>query len=174
MKRILSLILSILLLPGCVTAKRVARAYLRAESPGVRLHGQTAYGDMVLSYPDPDEVMQAVDEALAIAEAATDPQDLILVYESQMKAYNELVSAASLAYVRYCQDTTDPLRSAEYGKLNNALYAIQIRLAGLEKKLTMRRLWTGSAVRTRAPCFRCGMRRRSCAADMSRSVPSMP
>ena len=136
MKRVLSLLLSLLLaLTGCVPMDRVARAYLRVGYGGSPLHGQTAFWDMVLSYPDPDEVISALDRALVAAEEDDDPRAGRAVYEGQLKAYNALVSATSLAYVRYCQDITDADRAAEYGRLNGALYGIQHRLARLEKAL---------------------------------------
>ena len=64
-----------------------------------------------------------------------DPKEYVDIYESQARAYDELVSATSLAYVRYCQDISDKERAAEYGKLNSSLYPIQYRLARLEKEL---------------------------------------
>ena len=136
MKRLLSLLLSLLLpLCGCVPMKRVARAYARAEYSHVSIHGQTHFSDMVLAYPDPDEVTAILDRALKSIESAHTPKEYAAIYEAQVRSYNELVSAASLAYVRYCQDVTDPQRAAEYGKLNSALYGIQHRLAKLEKVL---------------------------------------
>ncbi len=136
MKRILSLLLSLLLsVWGCVPMEPVARSYLRSGYGAGALHGQTAFADMVLTYPDPDGVAAALDRALEESESSAEPKELIIVYENQVQAYNALVSAASLAYVRYCQDVTDPQRAEEYGKLNSALYAIQNRLARLEKAL---------------------------------------
>ena len=135
MKRVLSLLLSLLLLLGCAPARQVARAYLRADGGTWYTHGQTAFGDMVLSYPDPDAVMATLDEALARVGTDGDARELVSVYETQLTAYNELVSATSLAYIRYCQDVTDGQRAAEYGRLNGALYSLQHRLAKLEKAL---------------------------------------
>ena len=135
MKRVLSLLLSLLLLLGCAPARQVARAYIRADKGTWSTHGQTAFGDMVLSYPDPDAVMATLDEALACVGTDGDARELVSVYETQLTAYNELVSATSLAYIRYCQDVTDGQRAAEYGRLNGALYSLQHRLAKLEKAL---------------------------------------
>ena len=136
MKRVLCLMLSILLpLCGCVPAKRVARSYLRVDRGRSFSHGQTAFGDMVLSYPDPDEVMKALGQALSQIGSASDARAYVNTYEKQLQAYNDLVSATSLAYVRYCQDVTDPQRAEEYGRLNGSLYVIQNRLARLEKAL---------------------------------------
>lgn len=135
MKRVLSLVLSILLLCGCSPVERVGRSFLRADTGHGQRHGQTAFDHMVLTYPDPDDVIAALDRALNGIEACADPGSFIITYEQQAKAYNEMVSAASLAYVRYCQDVEDADRAAEYGKLNSSLDAIQIRLARLEKKL---------------------------------------
>ncbi len=135
MKRVLSLLLSILLLWGCGPAEQVGRSYLRADpGPGQR-HGRVAFDDMVLSYPDPDAVIEGLDEALDGLDDAVEPGSFISIYEEQVQAYNNLISATSLAYVRYCQDVEDVARAAEYGKLNSSLHAIQIRLARLEKKL---------------------------------------
>ena len=101
MKRVLSLVLSILLLCGCGPAERVGRSYMRAEYiPGQR-HGQTIFDDMVLTYPEPDAVIEALDRALKSIDASADPESFITTYEKQAKAYNDIVSAASLAYVRY-------------------------------------------------------------------------
>ena len=135
MKRVLSLLLSILLLGGCGPAEQVGRSYLRADpGPGQR-HGRVAFDDMVLSYPDPDAVIEGLDEALNGLDDAVEPGSFISIYEEQVQAYNDLVSAASLAYVRYCENVEDAVRAAEYAKLNSSLHAIQIRLARLEKKL---------------------------------------
>ena len=136
MKRALSLLLSILLpVCGCVQARTVARSYLRSGGGPDPRHGRTAFADMVLTYPDPDRMLEILDEALARVESAHDPKEFAGICESQLRSYTELVSAASLAYVRYCQDITDGQRAAEYGKLNSALYPIQNRLARLEKAL---------------------------------------
>ena len=135
MKRVLSLLLSVLLLfSGCLPMNVVARAYLRAGGGTIARHGQTPFADMVLSYPDPDAVLAALDKAIGGLDRAGE-QESIVAYEEQLSAYNQLVSAASLAYVRYCQDVTDQARSAEYGRLNSALYPLQHRLAQLEKEL---------------------------------------
>lgn len=139
MKRVLSLLLSVLLgICGCCPMSSVARSYLRTEHGVQSLHGHTAFGDMVMSYPDPDAVAATLDRALTDMAAADGPEGFISIYETQVKAYNELVSATSLAYVRYCQDVTDEQRKAEYGMLNGALYSIQYRLAKLEKELMER------------------------------------
>ena len=136
MKHVLSLFLSVVLaLCGCAPARQVARSYLWADRGGRENHGQTAFADMVLSYPDPDEVADALDQALRSVTEADDYRGSVRTYEAQVQAYNQLVSATSLAYVRYCQDITDGQRSAEYGRLNSALYAIRHRLARLEKAL---------------------------------------
>ncbi len=136
MKRFICLLMSVLLLAGgCLPAKRVARVYLRI-SPGENVfHGQTPFGYMVLAYPNPDEIIDALDRAMEDASSARNEKDCEMVYEAQAKAYNELVSAASLVYVRYCQDVTNEGMAAEYTKLNSALYAIQLRLAKLEKAM---------------------------------------
>lgn len=136
MKRFLSLLLSLLLaLWGCAPAQLVGRSYLREDLGRTSRHGHTAFADMVLTYPDPDGVTAILDLALGSVGDATSQKELTATYEAQLKAYNDLVSATSLAYVRYCQDVTDQARAAEYGKLNSALYAIQHRLARLEKAL---------------------------------------
>lgn len=139
MKRVLSLLLSLLLsLWGCAPAKPVIRSYLRAEHGNRIIHGQTAFDDMVLIYPDPDAVISALDKALERIGAANEAEEYIDIYETQQRAYNDLVGAASLAYVRHCQDIQDTQRAAEYSKLNGSLYAIQHRLARLEKELMER------------------------------------
>ncbi len=136
MKRVLSLLLSIFLVTcGCSPAKRVARSYLRVEFSGDRRHGWTHFADMVSIYPDPDTVMDALDRALVDMDEYNDPKTLICVYEDQVEAYGKLVGATSLAYVRYCQNVTDAEKAEEYSRLNSSLYAIQIRLARLEKAL---------------------------------------
>ncbi len=136
MKRVLSLLLSIALsLVGCGPAESVVRSYLKTDREIRVAHGQTAFEDMVLSYPDPDAVQATLDRALEDIVHATDPKAYEAVYEEQLRAYNALVSATSLAYVLYCQDVTDRHRATEYGKLNSSLYAIQYRLARLEKTL---------------------------------------
>lgn len=136
MKRFLNLLLSILLaLNGCIPVKTVARSYLRAEQGRSARHGTTAFRDMVLAYPNPEEVISALDRALDGIDSNEEPQACITVYEAQLEAYSRLVSAASLAYVRYCQDVTDEYRAEEYGRLNSSLYPIQYRLASLEKAL---------------------------------------
>ncbi len=136
MKRVLSLLLSILLiLCGCSPAKRVARSYLRMDRLMDQRHGWTQFDDMVLSYPDPDAVIKALDRALGGMDGSPDPKTCISLYEDQVQAYSQLVGATSLAYVRYSQNVTDAKRAAEYGRLNSSLYAIQIRLARLEKAL---------------------------------------
>ena len=136
MKRVLSLLLSILLiLCGCSPAKRVARSYLRMDHPMDQRHGWTRFDDMVLSYPDPDAVIKTLDRALGDLDRSSDPKTCISIYEDQAQAYSQLVGAASLAYVRYCQNVTDAQRATEYGRLNSSLYAIHIRLARLEKAL---------------------------------------
>ena len=139
MKRFLSLLLSLLLaFNGCIPVKTVARSYLRADQGRSARHGATAFRDMVLAYPDPEEVISALDKALDGIDSTEGPQACIAVYEAQLEAYDRLVSAASLAYVRYCQDVTDEQRAEEYGKLNSSLYPIQHRLASLEKALMER------------------------------------
>lgn len=136
MKRVLSLLLSILLiLCGCSPAKRVARFYLRMDRLMDQRHGWTRFDDMVLSYPDPDAVIKVLDRALGDMDGSPDPKTCISIYEDQVQAYSQLVGATSLAYVRYSQNVTDAQRAAEYGRLNSSLYAIQIRLARLEKAL---------------------------------------
>ncbi len=136
MKRLLSLLLSLLLpLCGCAPARQVARSYTRTDQEPLYAHGHIAFQDMVLSYPDPDEVTAALDQALKSLEDAGDPKGSAAVYEAQVQSYDRLVSAASLAYVHHCQDVTDPQRTAECEKLNSALYSIQYRLARLEKAL---------------------------------------
>ena len=136
MKRVLSLLMSIFLITcGCSPAKRVARSYLRVEFSGDRRHGWTRFADMLSTYPDPDTVMDALDRALVDMNESNDPKTLISVYEDQVEAYGKLVGATSLAYVRYCQNVTDAEKAEEYGRLNSSLYAIQIRLARLEKAL---------------------------------------
>ena len=136
MKRVLSLLLSILLiLCGCSPAKRVACSYLRMDHPMAQRHGWTRFDDMVLSYPDPDAVIKTLDRALRDLDGSPDPSACISIYEDQVQAYSQLVGAASLAYVLYCQNVTDAQKAAEYGRLNSSLYAIQIRLARLEKAL---------------------------------------
>ena len=108
MKRVLSLLLSILLiLCGCSPAKRVARSYLRMDHPMDQRHGWTRFDDMVLSYPDPDAVIKTLDRALRDLDGSPDPSACISIYEDQVQAYSQLVGAASLAYVRYCQNVTD-------------------------------------------------------------------
>ncbi len=89
----------------------------------------------MLSYPDPDMVKKDLDEALEKVGSYNDPKALINRYETNLDAYNELIGAASLAYVRYCQDITDTMREAEYSRLNSALFDIQHHLARLEKEL---------------------------------------
>ena len=136
MKRVLSLFLTLLLaVCGCSPVKIIARDYLRAECCSISEHGQTPFADMVLTYPDPEKVNGILDQALRKIDSADEPKEYISVYRSQLQAYNELVSATSLAYVLYCQDVTDAQRKTEYGRLNSALYTIQYRLAKLEKKL---------------------------------------
>ena len=136
MKRVLSLLLCLLLpLMGCDQARAVAGSYARIDDGWRSAHGHTAFSDMVLSYPDPDEVMQALDAALEQAAEGGDERTLAEVYERELRAYNQLVSAVSLAYVRHCQDVTDEDRAKEYGRLNGALYAIQHGLNRLEKAL---------------------------------------
>lgn len=138
MKRVLSLMLSgLLLVSGCLPVEAVARAYLRTDGGTLASHGLISFADMVLSYPDPDVVLAALDEALNDFDRASE-RESIAAYEEQLLAYNQLVSAASLAYVLYCQDVSDPIRSAEYGRLNSALYPLQHRLARLEKELMNR------------------------------------
>ena len=74
MKRVLSLLLSILLiLCGCSPAKRVARSYLRMDHPMDQQHGWTRFDDMVLSYPDPDAVIKTLDRALRDLDGSPDP-----------------------------------------------------------------------------------------------------
>lgn len=136
MKRVLSLCMALLMaVSGCSPAYRVARSYLRADYGGRARRGETHFQDMVLSPPDPKAVTDALDEALEAVAVSEDPASFIPVYEEQLTAYNELVGAASLAYVRYCQDVTDPSRSAAYARLSSALYAVEHRLARLEKAL---------------------------------------
>ena len=135
MKRITCLLLSLLLLSGCVPARKTARSYLRADFGAAHRHGNTHFGDMVLSYPDPDAVLSAINEALAAVAASDDKQGLVAVYETQRDAYARLVSAASLAYVYHAEDVTDEDRAAEYVRLSNALYAIEQGLVRLEKAL---------------------------------------
>ena len=107
MKRVLCLLLSLLLLLfGCGPAE-----------------------------PDPDAVIRSIDQAMEVTAVSSDPKECIAAYEEQVQAYNQLVSAASLAYVRYCQDMTESHRAKEYGRLNAALFTIQNRLAKLEKEL---------------------------------------
>ena len=113
MKRVLCLLLSLSMLFGCDPAKPVARNYLRMDHGKSPIHGHTAYADMVLSYPDPDTVIRSIEEALKEAAVSTDQKECIAAYEAEVQAYNQLVSATSLAYVRYCQDTTDERRAAE-------------------------------------------------------------
>ena len=135
MKHFLSLLLScMLLLYGCLPMKTVTQAYLRIDRGTFTRHGQTAFADMVLSYPDPDAVLAALDETLNSLDMMGE-QESVAVFEKQLVAYDKLVSAASLAYVRYCQDISDPARSAEYGRLNSAVYPLRYRLARLEKAL---------------------------------------
>ena len=65
MKRVLCLLLSLLLLLfGCGPAEPVTRNYLRMNYARGSVHGHTAFSDMVLSYPDPDAVIQSIDQAL--------------------------------------------------------------------------------------------------------------
>ena len=135
MKRVLSLLLSLLLLLGCGPANSVARSYLRMDHAKGSIHGHTAFADMVLSYPDPDAAIQRVEEALNRVADSSDRKGCIAAYEAEVQAYNQLVSATSLAYVRYCQDVTDGQRAAEYGRLNATLYAMQGKLTQLEKAL---------------------------------------
>ena len=136
MKRFLSLLLSFLLvLSGCIPTQRVALSYLRVSGEGLARHGHTVFGDMVLRYPDPEMVVNALDMALDRIADDTDRRACEKIYEEQLAAYNELVSATSLAYVRYCQDVTDTMRASEYGRLNGALYAVRYRLSRLEKEL---------------------------------------
>ena len=96
---------------------------------------QIAFADMVLSYPDPDAVIRDLDHALSEIDHEISPDTIIQAYETQREAYDRLVGASSLAYVLYCQDITDTQRAREYARLNSNLYAIQVRLARLEKKL---------------------------------------
>ena len=108
MKRVLCLLLSIsLLLYGCTPAERVGRSYLRADHGHHQRHGLITYDDMVLDYSDPAEVIKALDLALNTIDASADPDEYISIYEEQVQAYNDLVSAASLAYVRYCENVED-------------------------------------------------------------------
>ncbi len=125
----------LLMFCGCSPAKLVVRSYLRTDDGSGLCHGQIAFSDMVLTYPDPQEMLQDLDKALKSIGTAKDAKDFVTVYEEQLSNYTRLVSAASLAYVRYCQDITDGHRSEEYAKLNSALYSIQHRLARLEKEL---------------------------------------
>ncbi len=136
MKRVLCLLLSILLpLVGCAPWDRVSHSYLRSGYIGAYPHGRTHFSDMVLSYPDPATVIDTLDRALSEVDSAKSMTAYASVYEQELSAYNQLVSAASLSYVRYCQDVTDPRRAAVYAELNGALYAIQSRLMRLEKAL---------------------------------------
>jgi len=136
MKRFLSLLMAgLLIFCGCTPMERVARSYLWAELSYDRYHGRTSYADMVLSYPNPDTILENLDRALEAIDTEADPEDYISIYESQAELYRELVSAASLSYVRYCQNVTDAERASEYGRLNSALHTIWIRLVRLEKKL---------------------------------------
>ena len=136
MKRVLCLLLSLLLLLfGCGPVEPVTRYYLRMNYARGSVHGHTAFSDMVLSYPDPDAVIRSIDQAMEVTAVSSDPKECIAAYEEQVQAYNQLVSAASLAYVRYCQDMTESHRAKEYGRLNAALFTIQNRLAKLEKEL---------------------------------------
>lgn len=136
MKRVLSLLLSwLLLLAGCGYAEPVARNYLWMDPAKDTLHGYTAYADMILTYPDPDTVIRCIDQALEGVSDSSNQKAYIRAYEAQVQAYNQLVSATSLAYVRYCQNMTDETRAAEYSRLNTCLYTIQNKLSRLEKEL---------------------------------------
>lgn len=138
MKRLSSLLLSFLLtLSGCVPIDIAARSYLREDHVSLFRHGQIHFDDMVLSYPDPAEVMKNLDKAVDDLDTMGE-RTSVAAYETQLSAYNELVSATSFAYIRYCQDITDADRAEEYGRLNAALYPLQLRLARLEKALMER------------------------------------
>ena len=130
MKRVVSILLALCLLLCCAPVEAVGRAYLR--QPGC-VHGQTAFCHMALAYPDPEEVLSELD---ALIQAEDRPEkERIEAFEGLRQAYGQLVGAASLAYVRYCQDVTNEERAAEYGKLNGALYAVQNRLIEAEQRL---------------------------------------
>ena len=135
MKCILSLLLSVLLvISSCVPLHTVTRSYIRNDYGSLPRHGQTRFGDMILTYPDPKAIMEALDKALDDLDDAGE-RESVSVYEAQLAAYNRLVSATSLAYVRHCQDVTDEQRTAEYGLLNSALYPLHHKLMLLEKAL---------------------------------------
>ena len=136
MKRVFSLLLSLsLFVAGCGPAQAVAKDYLWIGHSRDIVHGHTAYADMVLSYPDPDTVIQDIEQLMERILGSSDLKECSGRYEAQVQAYNRLVSATSLSYVRYCQDMTDPQRAEEYGRLNAALYIIQGKLAQAEKVL---------------------------------------
>ena len=81
------------------------------------LHGYTAYADMILTYPDPDTVIRCIDQALEGVSNSSNQKACIRAYEAQVQAYNQLVSATSLAYVRYCQNMTDEKAYSIYQKI---------------------------------------------------------
>ena len=73
MKRAISLLLTILLLLwACRPARQVTRGYLRADTRSDPRQGETAFSDMVLSYPDPAHVAAILDRALEEVSSSED------------------------------------------------------------------------------------------------------
>ena len=135
MKRCICLVLSILLLfSGCLPGREVAHVYLRDRGSIVH-HGQTPFSSMVLVHPDPQDLLDRSKKLLEKAAFSEDAPELEKEFANLARKYGELVSAASLAYVRHCQDVTDRDRAMEYGTLNGSLYPIQTVLLKTEKLL---------------------------------------
>ena len=86
MKRIISLLLSLLLIvSGCCPAKTVARSYLKVPQERDALHGYTHFSDMVLQYSDPESVVNALDTALDRIGNDTDRKAFEKIYEEQLQ-----------------------------------------------------------------------------------------
>ena len=135
MKRCICLVLSLLLLfTGCLPGREVAHVYLRDRGSTVH-HGHTPFSSMVLVYLDPQDLLDRSQKLLEKAASSEDATELEKEFANLARKYGELVSAASLAYVRHCQDVTDRDRAMEYGTLNGSLYPIQTVLLKTEKLL---------------------------------------
>ena len=140
MKRIGSLLLGLLLFAfGCgrVPFDTVAASYLgvpaaypaRSEQPHTDLTFSELSddaSDLSLEIARTKELLFRIDGGELRGRAAQ------RVFEQRAEAYRRLRTAASIAYVRYCADTTDAARRDAYDRLSNGLHALGCLLLDAE------------------------------------------
>lgn len=131
MKRVISALLCLLLL-GCAPVRQAAKGYLRQEerqwSPSV------PFSKMDLSFLNPSAMLVTA-QSLQQNLPSLQKKEAVSAFEDLCSQYAALLSAVTLAHVRYCRNVMDQTAAADFQRLDKGATALQHALVKLEIEL---------------------------------------